>query len=451
MCCLYGVYSNTHLTKGEREAFIDLGSISYLRGSDSTGICTVTKKKPNSQKIGYDIKKLVEHPVNFFTNDDVRKYIYKPHVTSILGHSRLATHGEVNEINAHPIREGDLVGTHNGTVSKYAPDKKDVATLSDSRLLYRALDKGNFDEVLNDLPWSDAYALAFLDLKYQTLNFIRNDKRPLWFVQTKEGSLFWASESHMIFFALGRNKIEVKNVTELKPEDYYCIDFISGECNTRPLKKKEVPKYPGLGFPQREKPNDEIPWKNDTGTQSGGQTSSSTPNICDVVKPGHVDKWQDTVGHTVSFMNKTRSESFRYPDPLAPSRIPEKQSNIVDFSTWESDLKRYDESGGTVKPVYPFLVRPTSVGGYDPDQASYQLRKYGVPTWVSVKVAESHLARGCDYCSAKSSVDDVTYWHSPGEHLCEECYDLEFVKQLYHKKEFIKCDLLHDTHISLHG
>lgn len=436
---MWGAYAHRHLDTNERSACLDLGSISYLRGSDSAGIAVITKKKPRSPKLNIDIRKRPDHPVDFFTQKETLDQIRKPHVTCIMGHARAATHGVINEVNSHPMREGSIIGAHNGVVKKYEPTKDEETHMTDSRKLFAAINEGTLEKVLSDLDWNASYALSFIDLQFNTLNFVRNDKRPLWFARTKGGALFWASELHMIKFALGRNSIEVDAVTELKPGTLFITDLLTGEHDTKTLNLSK-----SVGF---------FPPSIQTTT-----TTVIEPGATNVItKPGYFppsdDFVQERIGHMRDYMEKTKGRKFLgYTEDTVytPSKVP----NVIDMSTWEDDLKKNDASVEKGKSVYPFLNRQALNAPINDDNPAnvYQIRKFGIPQWVSFPVARSYLRHGCDYCSAKSDIEDTVYWYAPREHLCEECYELPLVKTYYkHHGDFIKNDIILDSHISLYG
>lgn len=102
MCGLFGAYGNFD----NRDIALSMLCIDNLtRGRDSTGIAV-------DGKIYKDTI-----PANEFVRRPKFRSIIKEGKI-VLGHTRLATHGNVTVPNAHPfLINGNLVGTHNGIVS----------------------------------------------------------------------------------------------------------------------------------------------------------------------------------------------------------------------------------------------------------------------------------------------------------------------------------------------
>jgi len=102
---------------GSREAYpILINGLKRLeyRGYDSAGICILNGKP----KI-FKCKGKVSDLETFVNNHDVSGHLG-------IGHTRWATHGEPNNINAHPHESmnGKFVLIHNGIIENYAPLKK---------------------------------------------------------------------------------------------------------------------------------------------------------------------------------------------------------------------------------------------------------------------------------------------------------------------------------------
>jgi predicted glutamine amidotransferase len=191
MCGLVGVIGAIGAV--ERAAFEKLLIFDQVRGKDSTGVAVIGADGEASI-----IKRLGSPDVIL----DSREYSAKAsraNNLALIGHNRFATQGGVSAVNAHPFEIGKIVGAHNGTIhnkDKLGFDGKSHPV--DSFMLYEHLSHFGVRETISKLnSYSDAYALTWWDSDNETMNFLRNEDRPLFFAETSD-CLFWASEAWML-------------------------------------------------------------------------------------------------------------------------------------------------------------------------------------------------------------------------------------------------------------
>lgn len=201
MCGLSGVMSST-ISWQEEGMFKDLLSVSSLRGYEGSGVI-VSQKKVLRQNPAI---RCIRTPLisGALANSAELAELFKPSINAIIGHARWPTRGG-NDIHAvHPHRAGHIIGVHNGTLNKVAGN--DVKDQSDSKLLFESFAKIGVKETI--LGCEGAYALVWIDENEQTLNFLRNGQRPLFFKnvgwQKNISTLYWASEREMLDFVFKR-------------------------------------------------------------------------------------------------------------------------------------------------------------------------------------------------------------------------------------------------------
>lgn len=189
-----------------RNAFKVLLHLDALRGTDSTGIACVEKGKDPS----VDILKTASHPYDLMDHNRFDKIVIRPNRVMI-GHNRYATHGKVITRNAHPFHVGKIVGVHNGVINnKWNFDNGNQFDV-DSLALFNHIDQKGLKDAIDRAK--GGWSLVWWNTEEETLNFLRNEERPMFIGVTEDGqTIMWASERWMLEVAASRNKIKFKEV-----------------------------------------------------------------------------------------------------------------------------------------------------------------------------------------------------------------------------------------------
>ncbi len=212
MCGLVGMLSKRKLGLNHEEinAFKDLLTIDVLRGKDSTGVFSVAKRE-------LQLFKVATHPMNAYDTKEWKEFESDARRNSkvLVGHNRAATRGTVNSNNAHPFLENNICLVHNGTLFNHTNLNKDSEV--DSHAIAVALSKNNnVDEVINSIY--GAFALIWFNSDTNEVIFTRNKDRPLFYAENND-MVAIGSEYLPLFYSLGRNKIDPKDIIQEVPVD----------------------------------------------------------------------------------------------------------------------------------------------------------------------------------------------------------------------------------------
>lgn len=188
MCGLVGIVGK--LDYKDKEAFRKLMIICSLRGEDSAGYINVdagNRVKTN---------KTVGSPFELFETREWDKLNLLGD-KAIIGHTRKATIGGISKATAHPFNEEHITGVHNGTLQGWQKLTNADSFKVDSNALFHSIAYEGIEDTFGMLK--GAWAAIWWNSEENTINFLRNDQRPLWMATDKEAKkLYWASETWML-------------------------------------------------------------------------------------------------------------------------------------------------------------------------------------------------------------------------------------------------------------
>lgn len=234
MCGLVGIAGDvTH--QARTRVFRDMLDVCQVRGRDSTGVIKVNRD------LQYDWVKQVGPPSILCDSRMYERRVELGETAALIGHTRSKTVGDVTVKNAHPFDFPDegICGVHNGTLRSYHGLDTYTFQKVDSEVLYGHLSLNGPKDTFSQVE--GAYACVWWNDKDKSLNFIRNDQRPLWFTWSKDKKMmFWASEVWM-FGAVARH-IELwdggeskKVYLELPPHQHWIFNINAAAKGDEPV------------------------------------------------------------------------------------------------------------------------------------------------------------------------------------------------------------------------
>lgn len=309
MCGICGVMSGSS-GLAEQRFFNSALLLNVFRGKDSTGVFRVTKTAKQVEIA----KSMSPSPVAIYDkNDPVMELINRAGSSALIGHCRAATRGEVTIDNAHPFEFSNVVGIHNGTISKKFKGSEDYKT--DSEALYKLINDVGIEEALNEVEsnYSTAYSLAYFDKTDGTMNFVINEERPLHFGFLYAGTtLVFSSESWVLRKSAEMQKLKLSaeeilgkdkgDVFTLNKHQLFKVNPQNvKDWSLKTLKVKPVPVTPYRGHYQ----GSDTDWY--AGTAGGHETYRTTrnPGISNIVSMGNGTNPKLTKKEKAAMKNKS--------------------------------------------------------------------------------------------------------------------------------------------------
>lgn len=173
--------------------FRDLLDVAQLRGRDSTGAVRVHRDG------AYSSAKEIGAPAYLCDTKRYMSQIETGSALALIGHCRAKTIGEVKRENAHPfdVPDAGIIGVHNGTLQAYHSWPEYKHGMTDSEALYNRIAAKGAEETFAEVE--GAFACVWWDRTQNTLNFIRNNERTLFFAFSEDRrKVLWASEPWML-------------------------------------------------------------------------------------------------------------------------------------------------------------------------------------------------------------------------------------------------------------
>lgn len=287
MCGHVGIAGN--LEHKDEGTFKRLLIFDYFRGPDSTGVAVLRNNKDSH------VVKMATHPIDLFDSNRFKSAISGYQSQVFLGHNRLATQGKVNGLNAHPFQFDHIIGAHNGTLDRKSWDRLDEAsgikTDVDSAAIFACMAKIGVEATIELMEegttsQSGAWALVWINLQDNSLNFLRNKHRPFWTAFSDDfKKVLWASEWPMIAGATRMSPSEYKIHVDEEGHGYWETDVDTWYRYDLDELKKGSAKRPDVAVkevkgrepePVRYTAGRSAPFVLGKPAQNGGKTPSTT-------------------------------------------------------------------------------------------------------------------------------------------------------------------------------
>lgn len=199
----------------DKEVIKTLAILSTLRGEDSAGAVVVPRKGGAPV-----VMKTVGTSFDLFNLSLWEKTSFYDK-QAVIGHTRKATIGGITKSAAHPFSYDHVHGVHNGTLQRWA-SLPCGAEVSDSSTLFKNISESGLRDTIERV--GGAYAVVFYDENENTINFLRNKERSLFYAFSEDYSrVIWASEHWMIWAACQRGDLKLANLAKAGEEAEFIV------------------------------------------------------------------------------------------------------------------------------------------------------------------------------------------------------------------------------------
>ena len=165
----------------------------------------------------------------------------------MIGHNRAATKGGVHNHTAHPFQVDNITMVHNGTIWNHRGLPQGNSFDVDSEAICHAISEQGIEETVAHID--GAFTLVYHDAEDDSINFVRNDERPLAIAKVKgKDTILLSSEGNMLQWLAIRNGLSLEQIVIPKPGELftYWVHKDWKEWATNPtvknIKLREKPK-----------------------------------------------------------------------------------------------------------------------------------------------------------------------------------------------------------------
>lgn len=424
MCGIIG--GAGRLFKAQEDMVMQLLMLDTQRGPHSTGLLSVAKVTGLPQII-----KSLGTPWDLFDVPAFDTFWKRQHKV-LLGHNRWATKGKITVRNAHPFSHGNIIGVHNGTL-------KDQSLLTNHKNF-----EVDSDNIIHDInqhgavatikKLDGAYCLVWFNELLQTINFVRNNERPLFLAKSKDGcSIYWASESWMLNVAASKARVDIEPPVVLPINS-----LVTYKVNDGGVVLDEDSGIAVEGYSK--------PWVNYHYKPAKRVYKEEVPGeLVEFEISGEVNSklkytgYMNTAGEVISGPHK--GKTIR----IFASSVPDLRSRLLESNNpWQGEItyefkERVDL---TDKWLDIIIIKTASIveltDAYRKEKDEQAKKLLPAPTTPPVDVTGLIMTRdqfnkkvnlGCYWCGTKPSYEqwDTIHWNKTNtEFLCKDCNQPEY-------------------------